>query len=154
MPAVVGIATLHARVVRFAPTQVHPTLLVLGAPAAASAIQSCAPPNPFASVTVTVAAGATVDALTASVAGGSYRERQGRRGRPVWPSALRIVPTLAPGTASLDRLHVPATCGAAIEVPVSDWNVQTAFRAVCRRHVATVPLHTEISSVQPDRYFF
>ena len=44
---------------------------MFGAPTLASAIQSCAPPNPFASVTVTAAPGATVDALTASVAAGS-----------------------------------------------------------------------------------
>ena len=43
-------------------------------------------------------------------------------GNPVSRSALRIVPTLAPGTACLSRPHVPATCGAAIDVPLSDWN--------------------------------
>src|SRR5689334_10616559 len=42
-------------------------------------------------------------------------------GRPVVRSASRMVPTLAPGSACRMIAHVPVTCGAAIEVPLSDW---------------------------------
>src|SRR5205085_2496478 len=42
-------------------------------------------------------------------------------GSPVWRSAPRTVVTLAPGTACLMTAHAPATCGAAIDVPLSAW---------------------------------
>src|SRR5215470_1152231 len=45
--------------------------MVFGAPVAASASQSLAPPRPFVSVAVTLAPGATVVALTASAGGGA-----------------------------------------------------------------------------------
>jgi len=60
--------TVHVRVVTPAPTYVHWTLLVSGDPTVANASQSCAPPAPFASVTVTCPPAGTLVALTASVA--------------------------------------------------------------------------------------
>src|SRR5216684_5016941 len=42
-------------------------------------------------------------------------------GSPVFRSAVSTVLTLAPGTACLITPHEPATCGAAIEVPLSAW---------------------------------
>src|SRR5712692_4356192 len=42
-------------------------------------------------------------------------------GSPVFRSAVNTVPTLAPGTACLITPHAPATCGAAIDVPLSAW---------------------------------
>ena len=69
-------------------------------------------------------------------------------GRPVWRSALRIVPTLAPGTASRSRPHAPATCGAAIDVPLNAWNVppgtedvMTSPGATSERNDATFENH-------------
>src|SRR6266849_1695654 len=40
-------------------------------------------------------------------------------GRPVFRSAPSTVLTLAPGTACLITPHAPATCGAAMDVPLS-----------------------------------
>src|ERR1700674_3112583 len=42
-------------------------------------------------------------------------------GSPVLRSAPSTVLTLAPGTACLMMPHAPATCGEAIDVPLSAW---------------------------------
>src|SRR4029077_10601364 len=71
VPGVVGIVTVHVRLVTPTPTGVCCREMLSGAPVAARASESVAPPKPLASVTVTSAPGATRVALGVNVAGGS-----------------------------------------------------------------------------------
>ena len=69
VPAVDGAVTVHVRFVTPLPTYTAALELVVGADVDAKDIQSSMPPEPFVSVTVTLAPGDTDVALTLSVGG-------------------------------------------------------------------------------------